>query len=135
MNIDRVKELYLEKDYNCAESILIFANEEYGLGLNDDSIKLIGAFGGGMGCGKVCGALAGAVAAIGKMEIAERAHATATLKEHTAEYVARFAEVFGDVDCVKVKEKKFVEGVRCLNTVLESAELFSAFVKEKGLSK
>lgn len=135
MNIEKIKELYLGKDYNCAESILIYANEEYGLGLDDDSIKLIGAFGGGMGCGKVCGALAAAVAAIGKMEIVERAHATATLKEHTAEFVAKFAEVAGDIDCVKVKEKYFVEGIRCLNTVLDCAEIFDSFVKEKGLSK
>ena len=52
--------------------------------------------------GAVSGSGTAAVAAIGKMEIAERAHATATLREHTAEFVAKFAEVAGDVDCVKV---------------------------------
>lgn len=133
MNNERIKELYLEKDFNCAESTLMTANEEYNLGLDDNSIKLLGSFGGGMGCGKVCGALAAAIAVIGRMEIEERAHATATLKEHCGEFVARFAELAGDTDCIKVKEKFFVEGERCLKTVLENADLLTAFIEEKKI--
>lgn len=131
MNIERLKELYLEKDFNCAEATLMAVNEEYNLSLDENSIKLIGAFGGGMGCGKVCGALAAAIAAIGRMEIEQRAHATATLKEHCGEYVARFVEFAGDTECALVKERFFVEGQRCLDTVVGNAELFKAFLEEK----
>ena len=49
---DRVKEYYLEKDYNCAETTLHCINDEYGLGLTDEQIKLASGFGAGMGCGQ-----------------------------------------------------------------------------------
>lgn len=130
MNIDRIKELYLEKDFNCAEATLMAVNEEYNLGLDDNSIKLLGAFGGGMGCGKVCGALAAGVAAIGRMKIEERAHATALLKEQLTEYVSMFEKENGSVDCVDVKARNFIEGQRCLKTVLDNAEMLDAFIKK-----
>lgn len=49
MNNHKLRRYYLEKDYNCAETILRAANEEYHLGLNEDSFRLVSGFGGGMG--------------------------------------------------------------------------------------
>ena len=40
MNNHKLRRYYLEKDYNCAETILRAANEEYHLGLNEDSFRL-----------------------------------------------------------------------------------------------
>ena len=44
---------YAEKHYrahhNCAESLLLAANDQYALGLSDRDIQLMQAFGGGMG--------------------------------------------------------------------------------------
>ena len=48
MNNHKLRRYYLEKDYNCAETILRAANEEYHLGLNEDSFRLVSGFGGGM---------------------------------------------------------------------------------------
>ena len=41
MNNHKLRRSYLEKDYNCAETILRAANEEYLLGLNEDSFRLV----------------------------------------------------------------------------------------------
>ena len=53
---DKVYKYYVEQGMNCAEAMLLGANEEYGLGLSPESAKLIGGFGGGMGRRKTCGA-------------------------------------------------------------------------------
>ena len=76
MLADIAQRYYLEGDYNCAESVLLAANAEYGLGLPDDAVKLVGGFGAGMGCGNACGALCGAVAVLGVMKMGRRAHET-----------------------------------------------------------
>ena len=55
MTRDRIYEYFIEKDNNCAEAMLRALNDEYCLGIPDDSVKLVGGFGGGMGCGKACG--------------------------------------------------------------------------------
>ena len=83
---DRVKEYYLEKDYNCAETTLHCINDEYGLGLTDEQIKLASGFGAGMGCGQTCGVLCAGIAALGKLLVDQRAHNT-----ETGEYILKLA--------------------------------------------
>ena len=58
-----IRTLFLEKDYNCAETVLLWANEKYGLGVAPEDVKLVSGFGGGLGSGENCGALLGALAA------------------------------------------------------------------------
>ena len=48
---DNVPYYYLEKDQNCAETVLHIINDEYHLNLTEDDFLLIGGFGGGCGCG------------------------------------------------------------------------------------
>ena len=75
MNNHKLRRYYLEKDDNCAETILRAANEEYHLGLNEDSFRLVSGFGVGMGCGGTCGALSSAMAVISMCLVEERAKA------------------------------------------------------------
>lgn len=130
----RVEEYYLKKDFNCAETTLHVINDAYHLGLKEDDFKLVGAYGGGFGCGKTCGALAGAMAAIGKMVIAERAHATEGFGDLCKAYVAAFEEKMGHTDCDNVKAV-FNKGTetRCLAAVEAAADVFEAFANEHGL--
>lgn len=44
---DRIENLFIDQDYNCAESMLHAANDEYGLGIDKDAFKLVGGYGGG----------------------------------------------------------------------------------------
>ena len=95
---DNVKKYYLEQDYNCAETILRCIDEEYGIGLTEDDFKLVSAFGGGMGCGSSCGALCGAMAALGRLTVKTRAHATEGFKDTCADLVEAFRNKLGNTD-------------------------------------
>ena len=48
---------FLDGNYNCAEVVLLWADERYGLGIPAEDVRLVSGFGGGMGCGENCGAL------------------------------------------------------------------------------
>ena len=130
---DNAEVYYLEQDYNCAETTLRLINDRYDLGLKDDDFKLVGAYGGGFGCGITCGVLASDMAAIGRLAIEGRAHATEGFKELCARYVSEFQEKMGSADCCVVKEK-FVDGDRrCIKVVQDGADLFERFVTENKL--
>ena len=131
---DMVEQLYLVKDNNCAETTLRVINDRYALGLKEEDFKLVGGYGAGFGCGITCGVLAAGIAAIGKMTIQGRAHATEGFKELCASYVAAFKEKIGCLDCTDVKEKYFAgEERRCLSAVQLGADLFEQFAAEHGL--
>lgn len=133
MTKDHIKSLYLESDHNCAETVLFAISREYGLGLDAEDIKLVGAWGGGAGCGIICGALAGSLAALGKICITERAHATAGFSALCAAYVEAFLGTLGSTDCRDIKPNSFVPGVRCINTIEQTADLFDWFIEEHGI--
>jgi C_GCAxxG_C_C family probable redox protein len=127
---DRIKEYYLGKDYNCAETLLRAANDEYGLNIPEESFKLLGGFGGGLCCGKTCGALCSGISVIGQQRITGRAHATEGLKEICTEYVKQFEETLGSTECEELVKKYKKEDVRCLETVMLAADIL-----EKTLAK
>jgi C_GCAxxG_C_C family probable redox protein len=126
---ERIGPLYLEKDFNCAETTLRAINEEFHLGLTDNEMKLVGGYGGGLCCEETCGALCGSIAAISKMMIKERAHATEGLKNACATYVAQFREKLGSTNCKELKKKYMTEGQRCLKTVELNAELAESYLR------
>ena len=96
---DYVRKYYLEQDHNCAETVFLAANEALGLGLPEESAKLISAFGGGMGCGSTCGALAGSMAILGQCRVQGRAHATEGFKEQCAALKEAFEKRLGSILC------------------------------------
>lgn len=127
---EHIKKIYLEGDYNCAESILLAANEEYDLNIPKDSYKLLSPFGGGMGCGKACGAVCGALAVLGYMNVDGRAHATEGFKDLCANFVAKVEQECKCIDCSVIKPQFFVEGQRCLGAVIRIGELLEEYIKE-----
>lgn len=129
---ERAEELYIEKDYNCAETTLRLANEAFGLGLDEKALRLIGGFGGGFGCGSTCGALCGAMAAISSMTITERAHATENFKAICADYVAKFDSELGSTNCERLKEKYHTADKRCLKTVQLNADMLEEYLAALG---
>ncbi len=127
---DHIYDYYINKDYNCAESLLYAVRDEYKLKISDDAFKLIGGFGGGMGCGKTCGALCSGVAAIGMACITHRAHTTEKLKGYCILYVERFIEKLGNEDCEELVKKYKEENLRCLETVLLAADVLETVLLE-----
>ena len=131
MLADVAENYFLQGDFNCAESVLLAANDVYELGLDKDSChRLVSAFGGGMGCGLLCGAIAGAMAALGQAAVTERAHVTEGFKELCADTAAKMEEALGSVNCSVIKPELFVEGRRCAETVRRAAD-----VLEKQMEK
>ncbi len=118
-----VREIFLDKDYNCAEAVLLWADEQYGLGIAPEDAKLVSGFGGGLGCGENCGALLGALAALSKMLVRGRAHETPEFRERCARLVDRFRADLGSIQCAELKEKYRRPDVRCLYVVERAAAL------------
>ena len=131
MLADVAEKYFLEGDFNCAESVLLAANDVYALGLDRENChRLVSAFGGGMGCGLLCGAIAGAMAALGQAAVKGRAHVTEGFKELCAGMVSEMKAALGDVNCEVIKPQLFVEGRRCAETVRRAAD-----VLEKQMEK
>lgn len=126
MTRDRVYDYFINKDFNCAESILHALDDQYRLGISPDGYKLVGGFGGGMGCGKACGALCGGCSGLSYLLIQERAHATPELKERVAEFAQRFVEAFGSDACEELAKTYKKEDTRCLELICMAADIADA---------
>lgn len=130
---NRAYEYFITKDHNCAETSLLAASDEYGLDIGPEEMKLVSAFGGGMGCGKICGVLAGSMAALGKLAVNGRAHATQDFDSLCAGLCEAFKAGLGSTECAELKPMYRNDEVRCLKTVELGLDVFEAYAKEKGL--
>lgn len=124
---------YLKEGYNCAETILRLANEEYKLGVGDGDIKLISGFGGGMGAGSLCGALTSSIAVLGKMFVETKDHDTEGFREICGEFFEKFKRELGSTDCDKLKATyKKDDATKCLTILEKTALVLEEFLIEKG---
>ncbi|MBQ8603563.1 MAG: C_GCAxxG_C_C family protein [Oscillospiraceae bacterium] len=120
---------YLEEKLNCAVSVLMGANEVYGLGLTMKDAKLITGFGGGIGCGNLCGALAGAVSAMGRILLTEDEMYSPALHDACAGFVSAFTEKWGTTLCAPIKEMNVTSPeTRCVKTVVETGNLLQEYI-------
>ncbi|WP_313163708.1 C-GCAxxG-C-C family protein [Sedimentibacter sp.] len=119
---------------NCAEALLMAANEEYKLGLDDRFIKAVCPFGGGLQSESTCGALLGALSAIGVMFTEDRPSDNEKMKEITKKYVAEFEKEFGSLDCVTIKQhhRSITEG--CTPVRVRAAEVFERVMRLSNTS-
>ncbi len=129
---ERAERFYMEDNCNCAEALLLAANEEYGLGLPDGACKLVGGFGGGIGCGSTCGALLGAVSALGAMKMGRRGHESEGFKESCADLVQAFREKLGSDLCQEIKPRMATEEQRCRCTVLAACQVLEEHLSREG---
>ena len=128
---DNARKYYLEQDYNCAESTIRLANDFYGLDLDEDSMKMVAGFGGGLGCEKTCGALCASIAVLGKLLVKERAHTAKGFSAKCGDYVDHFLKILGSTECNVLKEKYKTDAERCLKTVELNADLLEAYLSEE----
>ncbi len=124
---EHAERYYLTDNCNCAEAVLLAANEVWGLGLTQDSAKIVGGFGGGMGCGSTCGALLGAISVLGLRKMGRRAHETEGFKEQCAAFTQLFRERLGGLDCADLKPRYATEEHRCAETVRITCDLLEEF--------
>lgn len=130
---ERAGYYYAQDDRNCAESMLLGANDVYELGVDVSAAKLIAGFGGGMGCGGTCGALAGGISVLGALMVKEKAHKTEGFSAACKEFVRRFEEEMESRECADIRKIRIKEGKRCLDTVETAAEILETYLKELKL--
>lgn len=121
---------YYKQGYNCAETIVRAANDEYNLGLSEDAMRMCGGFGGGMGCGKACGALCGGICAISSQLIETSAHETPELRKKCQKLVSAFNRILGDTECKNLMIRYKKPDIGCLDTVLMGCEALESVMEE-----
>jgi C_GCAxxG_C_C family probable redox protein len=133
--MDRTKILSLrEEGYNCAETLLRYANDRYGLDLGESSFRLMSGFGGGVMTEDFCGAITGAVAALSALYSRGKAHDSPTLKEAIPAFLARLnADVHPSTNCAELKENWRTEQEGCTPLILAVAETLEKFLAERGI--
>ena len=108
---------------NCAEGILLAANDVYGLGLTEKDIVLFAGFGGGMGCGSTCGSLTGAIGVLSKLFGTRE-----DFRSLCGEFVTIFEKALGGLDCGTLATKYKTEETRCVTAVELTAEALEKFI-------
>jgi len=118
----------IKEDLNCAETILYASNQVYLLNLNSDSLKLAGAFGGGMAIESVCGVLTAALMVLSKLFIEEVAHRNPEIKELSKELFEIFQREMGEILCKPLKDKYRTEEKKCRDIIVKGAEILDSIV-------
>lgn len=115
---------------NCAEILLLAANEKYNLKLDDRFIKAVCPFGGGLHSESTCGALLGAVTAIGIMYTEDKPSENLKMKDLTKKLVEEFNKEFGSLDCKFIKEHHRSETEGCNPVKIRAAQVFERVINE-----
>jgi len=127
---DYARDYFLNRDFNCAESVLLAASDYYSLGIGPDDLKLLSAFGAGMQCEQLCGALSACFAVLGRLYVEDRAHVSPRLKELGAQFYQDFQNKAGSVLCKDLKPIYRKEDTRCLDLILLASDLLEDFVQD-----
>ena len=112
---------------NCAEGILLAANDVYGLNLTDSEIQLFAGFGGGMGCGSTCGGLSGAIGVLSKMYGTRE-----DFRALCGAFVKKFEDKLGcgTIDCEPLAARYKTEANRCTEAVELTAQALEEYIAQ-----
>ncbi|WP_295154949.1 C-GCAxxG-C-C family (seleno)protein [uncultured Brachyspira sp.] len=119
-----------EEDLNCAEKMLYGANKVYELGINKNDLKLAAGFGGGMAVGITCGIITGGIMALSKAFIKDRGHEGTLLKEIESEYINKFNNKMGNINCDTLVEKYRHPENGCSYLIFEAAKIFDELMEK-----
>ena len=129
-----IEKYYIDHNYNCSETLIHAANEYYGLNLDEESMKMMSGFGGGMFVGETCGALIGSVAALSKKMIQSKAHEELdTFRPQIQKCVRNFKEELGAMACKDVKPVHHTKEKKCLMTCKLAGAALEKTMKELEL--
>ena len=102
-----IREIFLDDNYNCAEAVLLWANERYGLNVAPEDVRLV----------------------LSKALVQDRAHTTPGFREACAGLVDRFRADLGSIECTELKEKYRRPDVRCLCVVERAAAILDEYMQ------
>ena len=102
MTEERIAQYHME-GFGCAQVVLGYAIEEYGLDIDlETAYRIASGFEAGMWAGKRCGAVTGAIMALGLMYGYGKPYETAAKEERIEkmkEFEERFLEAYDTTDC------------------------------------
>ena len=118
---------YGSQGKSCSESILLAANEVYGLALTEAEVQLFAGFRTGMGCGSTCGSLIGAIGVLSRKYAGRQ-----DLKDLCSRFVAAFEEKMacGSIACADLEPKYKTAEARCSAAVGLAAEALERFISD-----
>lgn len=132
---DEIKKYYFDQNYNCAETILRAANDYYNLGLHDNDMKMVGAYGAGIQCGNTCGAILSAAAVLSMKYIETKAHESENIRALGTNLIRKFNMQYGSVLCKDIKPHSFKPECRCQLTVESACDILEEVIAEFEAAK
>ena len=129
-----LKDIALEyslNDYNCAESLMLAANDYYNLGVKPEDVRMMAGFGAGIQCGDVCGGLVGAIAAISVKYVEQRAHEDRPgLRNKVTKMIRNFEAETGSRLCKDIKPHYYTPETKCQKTIMMAADILEKTINE-----
>ena len=112
---------------NCAEGILLAANDVYSLKLTEQEIQLFSGFGRGMGCGSTCGGLSGSIGVLSRMYGGRE-----DFRELCGGFVSKFKDALGcdTIDCGPLAGKYKTEAARCVSAEELTAQALEEYIAQ-----
>ncbi|PKK94819.1 MAG: hypothetical protein CVV60_04470 [Tenericutes bacterium HGW-Tenericutes-5] len=118
-----IKEYYLEKGFNCAETMLLTANDEFNMQLDESHIRIMSGFGGGMCREKVCGVVTGGVAVLSIIFTDKD-----LLKKLVIEFQEKTEIEFSANDCKAIKPILRDELNKCANVIDKAYQILKNLI-------
>lgn len=121
---------YYHNGYNCAEAMLYAGNEYYQLDLSPQTYKLMAGFGGGANIEDICGVVSGSIALLGIIFVEKRASESKEIKEITQDFINRFKEEMGTINCKELKGLYREEKEKCSPIVEKGAVILENIIEK-----
>ena len=120
-----------KEDLNCAEKILYGANQVYHLGLDQQALKMVAGFGGGMAIESVCGALTASIMVLGYLFIKKNAHESSRIKDLTQELFMSYRKEMNNINCDSLKAEHRTDELKCRNVIAKAAEILDKIIERE----
>ena len=120
---------YTDMDLNCSETIVAVANDAFEMDLDNESMRLSSAFGGGMCIEEKCGAVTGALMVIGYLFVEECAHKSEIMKPVVHSFLTEFEIIMQSSDCKPLKDMYRTEDSGCKKVIVSSLEILEKTIE------
>lgn len=132
---DLLGKYYFDQNYNCAETILRAGNEYYNLGLHDNDMIMVAAFGAGIQSGNTCGAVLASASILSMKYVEARAHESEDIRPVVNKMMRKFKEKYSSTLCKDIKPQSFKPEYRCQKTIENACDILEAVIEEYSKEK
>lgn len=127
---DLLGKYYFDQNYNCAETIIRAGNEYYNLGLHDNDMIMVAAYGAGIQSGNTCGAVLSAASILSMKYVEARAHESDDIKPVVLNMMRKFNLKYNSTLCKDIKPQSFQPEYRCLKTIENACDILEEVIAE-----